>query len=261
MPFRLFVGLLFYSLPFGMGSPATAQTRDTVRIDASKIRTGALIRGVHRYLVYFKNGKDSSRIKYQMWTREIDLVTYEGREAISIKQEWESNTKVFHTVTSFCDRKTFAPLYQESWWESRGSGMFDFVRNRATVNGKALGEATDSAGMSQWSAFEKARAEYVLNWHLDLEVFSTLPLRDHTTFLVNYYDPGFSPPQFVPYTVTGSGILAGYDRQKIDCWLLQTKDETNNETFWISKKTHEVLKMEQQNGTTLRYKIKLPFSV
>src|SRR5262249_26274650 len=155
----------------GTGAP------DTVRIDASKIRTSALIPGVHRYLVYFKNGKDSSRVKYQLWTRKIEFLFYEGRQAIKIEQQWENNTKVFHTVTSYCDRKTFAPLYQETWWETRGIWVFDFVKNRATVNGKSLSEARDSAGMSQWSAFEEAGKEYVLNWHLDLEVFSTLPLK------------------------------------------------------------------------------------
>lgn len=245
----------------GLSSPAQGRQTDTVRIDPSRINTSVLNPGVHRYLVYFKNGKDSSRVKYQFWTRTIGFVSYQGHDAISIRQEWENSSKIFHTATSYCDRTTFAPLYQESWWDSQGTGIFDFIHDSAAVNGKLLSTATDSAGMAQWSAFQQARQEEVLNWHLDLEVFSILPFKDHTTFLINYYDPGFSPPQWVPYTVIGTDRLAGFDGQSIDCWLLQNKDNVNNEVFWISKKTHEVLKLEQQYGKIFRYKLKLPFSV
>ncbi|HEY6953294.1 MAG TPA: hypothetical protein VI758_12880 [Bacteroidota bacterium] len=242
------------------GSSGSAQPADTVRIDASHIDTKVLIPGVHRYLVYFKNGKDSSRVRYQMWTRNIEFVRYEGKDAIRVKQEWESNSQVFHRVTSYSEKTTFAPLYQESWWSTAGTWKFDFVHNIAIVNGKSLAESVDSAGKSQWSAFEAARGQYILNWHLDLEVFPMLPFKEHTTFLINFYDPGFSAPEFVPYAVTGSGTLKGYEGQDIACWLLETHDDKNHEVFWISKKTREVLKLDQQYGSTFRYKIKLPFS-
>ncbi len=65
---------------------------------------------MNRYLVYFKMGKDSSRIKYQFWSRKVDFLSYQGREAISITQEWEDNQTVVHKVYSVCDKKTFAPL-------------------------------------------------------------------------------------------------------------------------------------------------------
>ncbi len=238
-----------------------AQQRDTVRIKASDINTGVLVPGVQRYLVYFKHGKDSSRVMYQMWTREIRFVPYAGKDAINITQSWENNSEVFHTATSFCDRKTFAPLYHEIWWKTQGRRIYDFVHGTASAEGKPLSEATDSAGKAIWSAFDIARRQYVLNWHLDLEVFSTLPFKAGRTFLINYYDPGYTPPEWVAYTVSGSAVLDGYDRQKIDCWLLKNNDPRYEEVFWVSKKTHEVLKLEEQYGNTYRFKIKLPFSV
>jgi len=241
--------------------PILAQTADTVRIDPSKVNTSDLIPGIHRYLVYFKNGKDSSRVKYQFWTRVIDFVRYEGRDAISVKQKWENNSEVFHTVTSYCDRKTFAPLYQQSWSQARGNWKFDFIHSSATVNDKQLSIATDSAGKAQWSAFQASLNEYVLNWHLDLEVFATLPFRAHRTFLINYYDPGFSAPRYVSYSVFADSTLPGYDGHTVDCWLLKGDDPRYTEVFWVSKKTHEVLKLEEHYGNTYRYKIMLPFSV
>ncbi len=253
------VAVLFFlcaSAGSGFALPA-----DTVRIDASHINTGVLIPGTHRYLVYFKHGKDSSRVLYQMWTREIKFVPYAGKDAVSIVQSWENNSEVFHTATSYCDRKTFAPLYHEIWWKTRGTGIYDFVHGTASAEGKPLPGATDSAGKAKWSAFDIARKQYVLNWHLDLEVFSTLPFKDGRTFLINYYDPGYTPPEWVAYTVSGTAMLDGYDHQKIDCWLLKNNDPRYEETFWISKKSREVLKLEEHYGNTYRYKIKLPFSV
>jgi len=47
----------------------------------------------------------------------------------------------------------------------------------------------------------------------------------------------------------------------VDCWLLSHDSPGNKELFWISKKTREVLKMEQViNGTMYRYKIRLGFA-
>jgi predicted mannosyl-3-phosphoglycerate phosphatase (HAD superfamily) len=64
------------------------------------------------------------------------------------------------------------------------------------------------------------------------------------------------------YTVTGSASLTGYDNQQIDCWIMEHTDKGNKEIFWISKKTKEVLKLEQEvNGKLYRYKIKFGFSV
>ena len=60
----------------------------------------------------------------------------------------------------------------------------------------------------------------------------------------------------------GSGELVGYNDQKIDCWLMSHEERGNKEIFWISKKTREVLKLEQEiNGSLYRYKIKLGFSI
>jgi hypothetical protein len=56
------------------------------------------------------------------------------------------------------------------------------------------------------------------------------------------------------YTVTGSAVLSGYGNELIDCWILSHELGTNKEVFWISKKTNEVVKLEQQfNG---KYRIK-----
>jgi hypothetical protein len=242
------------------GLTSFSQT-DTIVIDRSDVNTTVLKTGTHRYLVYFKNGVDSSRIRYQLWSRKIDRLQYKGQEAISVTQEWENNDTVFHTVYTVCDKKSFAPLFQESWNRGRGTMVFDFINKKATVNGTAVTEAdTARAKKMMYDAFKKSLDQYVLDWHLDLEVFPILPYKTNTTFMINFYDPGFPEPALQAYTVSGSGALSGYNGQQIDCWLLTHRSTNNEETFWISKETREVLKLEQKFGERFRYKIKLGFS-
>lgn len=253
----LFIALTFFSFL------VRAQKTDTVIIDASKVNTKAILSGEHRYLVYFKNGKDSSRTRYQMWTRKVERLNYQNRPAISVTQEWENNDTVFHTVYTVCDEKTFAPLYQKSWAKGAGNASFDFLSKAASYQDVPLtDEDTARNRKGMWAAFKNALQQpYILDWHLDLEVFPILPYKENTTFLINFYDPGFPAPKYQPYTVSGSGTLTGYDGQPVECWLLQhNASATSTETFWISKKTKEVLKLEQEFGGRYRYKIKLPFS-
>ena len=239
-----------------------AQKRDTVTIDASMVNTQVLKPGVNRYLVYFKNGRDSSRINFQMWTRKIEFVNFKGREAISVTQEWEDNSQITHKVYSVNNKKTFAPLFHDTWWKRSGSAKFDFIDKTAYFRDTLLSASdTLKAKKNMYGAFIQAQDQYVLNWHLDLEVFSILPYKENTTFAINFYDPGFSAPSKQLYSVTGSGSLTGYEDQKVDCWLLTHESRGNKETFWISKKTREVLKLEQEFQGRFRYKIKLGYSI
>lgn len=237
-----------------------AQKSDTIRIDGSKVNTSVLLPGIHQYLLYFKNGPDSSRINFQLWTREIELTDYEGKKAIRIKQKWEDNKAVIHTVNSVNDRKDFSPLYHESWWKGRGSYVFDFTKKLMKINDTPITEAdTARTKKNMFSSYQKALNQYVLNWHLDLETFPILPYKDGVTFLINFYDPGFPDPSWQAYTVSGSAKLNGYGSESVDCWLLTHESKNNKETFWVSKKTKEVLKLEQKFGNRYRYKVKLPF--
>ena len=131
------------------------------------------------------------------------------------------------------------------------------------MNGQALSDAdTARARVMAWTAYKTALStDTKFNWHLDLETFPLFPYKNGVTFLVPFYDPGTSAPQEVAYTVTGSAKLEGYDQQPVDCWLLEHRSKGNHEKFWISKKTLEVLKLEQTvNDSMFRFKIKLPFS-
>lgn len=247
------IGLLFSTF-------VQAQS-DTVRLNYENINTRAIHTGTHTYLVYFKNGKDGNRIKYQLWDRTVDIVEFRGKRTIRISQQWEDSDTLFHTALSYCDFETFSPVYQDVWWKSYGHFVFDFIGKETMVLGSPL-LISDTAAYRRkmYGAFEKALKEDVFNWHLDLEVFSMLPFNEETTYAINFYDPGQSAPQVQYFTIIGSGQLEGLDQEVVDCWLLQHGSGENLETFWISKKTNEVVKLEQRSGDKYRYKIRLPFS-
>lgn len=241
----------------------TAQKKDTIFIKAADINTNVLREGTHRYLVYFKMNKDATRTQSQFWTRTIERTVYNNQPSISVNQVWEDKDSIMHTVKSICNAATMQPLYHESWWKQRGSSKYDFIQKTGFINDYQLNDQdTSRRRKAAWEAYKLSWDKYVLNWHLDLEVFPTLPYKEGVTFVIPFYDPGTIAPDNVAYTVTGSAVLTGYDDQQIDCWLLRHETKDNKELFWISKKTKEVLKLEQEvNGKIYRYKIKLGFSI
>jgi hypothetical protein len=248
------------------------QTGDTLRISAKDINTAVLRDGTHRYLVYFKMKKDTVRSMAQFWTRTIKRTDYNGTPALEITQQWEDKDSIMHIVKSYSDIKTMQPLYHHTWWKvlagrtatvkSITSTIVNMKDKTVEYNGRMLSDA-DTARQAKkiWEGYKSSVDKFYLNWHLDLETFPTLPYRKGVTFVIPFYDPGTASDfQTVAYTVKGEAELEGYDGQKIKCWILEHESPGNKEIFWISKKTKEVLKLEQTFGPASRYKIKLGFS-
>ncbi|SFH05842.1 hypothetical protein [Pedobacter insulae] len=265
--------LLFIGLSLAVVS-LKAQKRDTLQISTENINPNALREGTHRYLVYFKMKKDSVRTQTQFWTRKVTKGNFNGKPTIEIYQEWEDKDSIMHIVKTISDIKTMQTFFHQTWWKipvSRTSTAktvnlttVDFTNKTVEYNGKFLSDTTSGRqAKSIWEGYQSSKDKFFLNWHSDLEIFPMLPYKDGLTFVIPFYDPGTaSNYQKVAYTVTGSSVLTGYNDQKIDCWLLVHEEKGNKEVFWISKKTNEVLKLEQEvNGRIYRYKIKLGFSV
>lgn len=243
-----------------------ANPGDTLDITSKHISTAVLKQGTNQYLVYFKMGKDKPISKPQFWTRTIRL---QNNNQLVIDQRWVAEDTVVHTTHSVCDAKTFSPVTHEFWWKSgsqwinAGTTKVDFPAGKLVVNDHELSDQDTAQRFKEaWQGFTNSRNQTNFNWHLDLEVFSTLPFKKDAVFRIPFYDPATRTGlQQVVYAVTGSAQLEGYDQQKIDCWLLVHETKGNKETFWISKKTKEVLKLEQViNNQFYRYKVKIATS-
>src|SRR6201999_4389492 len=120
----------------------------------------------------------------------------------------------YRTVSSINEAGSFAPMYHQ-----------ELVRGKLSAyNWKWDGiSGADSVADNARKGFTLAFAEPNLNWNLDIETFEMLPLAEGRSFLINFYDAGLDPPQYVRYTVKGSEKLEQQGAGAVDCWVLGTE--------------------------------------
>jgi hypothetical protein len=227
-----------------------AQT-DTIRLASHDLKTGQLKEGLHQYLVYLENPKKKMIAGHSLWNRQVTFKTIAGREVIEVVQRWHSaDTTRNRYVYSICDRATFAPHYHYAR-SARSVEAFNFE------TGKIIG--ADSVGGNSKKGFELILPEPTLNWEMDLEVFNTLPIKKvGQRFIINFYHPGGSAPKFYEYKIIADGKLQTLEGRPMDCWQLKINyTETDWAIFWISKKSNEVIKMQEHFRGLYRYKVRV----
>lgn len=224
---------------------------DTIRLDKNDLITSNLKSGLHQYLVYFENPARKRIGNSSIWNREVNFKSINGRDVFEIEQFWYATDTLYNRyVYSLSDKKTFAPIFHKTKGRS-GIEAFDFSQ------GKVSG--TDSVENNTKKDLEVSLEVATLNWELDMEIFSTLPIRkEGQRFIINFYHPGGrSNPKYYEYVIIGSEKLHIVNDLSIDCWKMQINySPTDWAIFWISKKSKEVLKMQEQFRGGYRYKIK-----
>jgi hypothetical protein len=230
-----------------------AAAQDTIRLGDGHLRPAYLRPGVRQYLVFFQNPKQPKKLDFQLWLREVSLMNHHGQQVISITQHWYgSDTSSFRAVHSLNRATDFAPIYHAEAIKGRLKA-YNWTPTGIT--------GADTAVGNQAREFRLAFSRPNLNWNLDIETFEMLPLAAGKTFVINFYDAGLSPPEYITYRVIGSEVLTLPAQGKVDCWKLYTSGKIPNgsafsETYWISKKGHEFLKEEDAFNGIFRYKIK-----
>ncbi|HEY4107608.1 hypothetical protein [Puia sp.] len=227
---------------------------DTVRPGKGGLLTRNLKPGTRQYLVTYLDPAKNRQLGFWYWVREIGTGNRNGSPVFFIDQRWYgSDTPAYRTVYSINEAASFAPVYHQE--QVRGklnayNWRWDGISGADTVADNAR------------KGFSLAFSEPNFNWNLDIETFEMLPLAVGRSFLINFYDAGLSPPQYVRYTVKGSEKLAmgGGD---VDCWVLTTEGKdpggtAYTESYWISKKEHEFLKEVDHFNGMIRYKILMP---
>lgn len=230
---------------------AYAQKGDTVSIGPTDLRLTNLNYGNHAYLVYSKKSKAHPAEKATL----VKINVERQNATVKITQQWDLDT-IVHKAETILDSKNFSTLSHNTYWKRLGyTAKFDFVNKRVSFEGKIADSLKAKAAKEMNDSFSK----YNLNWHSDLVIFPLLPLKENRVFKINFYDPGFGNPMEVFYKVEGSEQLSS-PAGKIDCWVLvirHTKPQKAIQKFWISKKTNELLKEEDEFGGRYRYKLKL----
>jgi len=255
---KLFFSLILFALlaPF-----AFAGTIDTLQVKPGDLDMKALQTGDYSYIISNKQTKDSPAQRLTLVKISVKAENYHNKPAFVVTQQWERDT-IVHSAYSVFDAKDFSTLVHNTWWKSLGYQMkFDFEAKTVDfVKNGMPGEVPDSVKTAVKSDFDQSMNTYSLNWHADLLVYQLLPYKEGRTFMINYYDPGFGKAEPVAYSVTGSAVLTDNHGQKVDCWVLNHTEAAGSETFWIAKKTKEVLKEEDAGKRGYRYKIKFGVS-
>ena len=232
---------------------------DTLHVQPSDLDINHLQTGNYSYLIVRQKARDSPAMSMILAKMSVERISYHGRPAIAVRQQWDRDS-VVHRAYSVFDAGTFSTLLHDTYWRALGYSMvFDFEVK--TFDSRAVQRVIpDSVRKSCAEELAGSFGAYNLNWHDDLVIYSMLPYKEGRTFLINYYDPGFGKPVDVAYTVTGSDWLVSRGGEKTECWTLEHADEHGLEKFWISKKTKEVLK-EEDHGANLGYRYKYKLGV
>lgn len=238
------------------------QKTETVLIQRQNLELKHLKTGNSTYLVYFKKSATSPAQNITLVKIAVESINANGKKAFAVTQNWDSGDELIHTALTVHDATDFSTIKHDTWWKRLGyTAKYDFTTKQVSFDGKI----EDTPKSQIINDFNESFASYNLSWHSDLLIFPMFPLKDGRTFEVNFYDPGFGKPKIVKYSVIGSEFLISSNGEKIDCWILEHKSPmpsgaTATQRFWISKRTREVLKEEDQFGSGFRYKFKIGVS-
>ncbi|MFZ5999453.1 MAG: hypothetical protein ACOYW3_03025 [Bacteroidota bacterium] len=228
---------------------------DTVYTLDEKLINKHLKEGAHQYLVFIQQKSNREKTNTYVWSREVRFTKRGSEPMIEIKQNWyASDTARNRHVYSLSRRKDFSPVYHYSNM-TRGIEAYDFYADK--ING------SDSISNNTKKDFTVSVDKPLLNWELDLEIFPLLDLGAGKRFAVNFYHPGGrTAPQLYEYKVVGEETLSTVEGGKVPCWKLRIDyNEKSWAVFYISKKGREVLRMDEDFGSGVRYKVKLSNSV
>ncbi|MBT1697261.1 hypothetical protein KK083_10265 [Fulvivirgaceae bacterium PWU4] len=243
--------LLLQTLLLIVACAEVSAQADTIRLADNDLDMSYLKEGLHQYLVYFENPKKQKITGQSLWNRQVRFKQHQGNDVIEIEQRWYSSDTTFNRyVYSISQKRNFQPLYHYTK-STRGTGAFNFTTKQIT--------GADSVEVNDKKDLRVETPVATLNWELDLEVFSTLPIKkEGQRFLINFYHPGGPAPKYYEYKIVGSEKIHGSDNQEIACWKMKIDyGEGNWAIFWISKRSREVLKMQEYFKGNYRYKVRL----
>jgi hypothetical protein len=229
---------------------AFCQQTDTLDLRQNKLLPENIKPGTKQYLVYIVNARGKTGNLW-LWKRTVEQGSFQGQSALIFRQKWfASDTANVRDVYSIVSAKDLQPIFHQTTFGGRVEA-FEFSK------GKILGSDTVAGNLQKDVDVDAAVLPY--NWELDLETFQAFPFKKGKQFAVNFYHPGGrSGPAYYVYKVTGEETIAASNNQSIDCWTMKIDYAENSwAIFWISKKTKEVIKMQELFNGNYRYKVLL----
>ncbi|NML19885.1 hypothetical protein HHL16_03320 [Pseudoflavitalea sp. G-6-1-2] len=245
--------LLTLTLLIGCACSAFAQT-DTVNANTHNLAISQLPEGISRYLVYNVDSISGQATNSDLWERSITYgkITNTNQPVILFEWKWFRNESLHRHTKAIADRRNLAPISEVVLFKNYAYMGYKFANGLLTTD-------TTVAGNRVNKNFRVALNPPVLNWEMDMETFSTLPIKAVAQkFVIAFLDPANPTPGYYTYEVAASEELALNKEVKVKCWVLKIQYGNGAYAlFWISAQSHEVLKMKEYFNGTYRYKVKL----
>jgi len=221
---------------------------DTVKVMPEKWIEKNLKEGKSQYFIFVQNKSNPNKAFTLVWQREVKKL---AGGKVEVKQlSVSSDSTLRSEVYSLVDAQTFLPLYHQTQSARRGKEAYLFSAD------KIIG--ADSVVDNKRKGFTLQTKETPFNWELDMETLCLLELKENKTFYLTFYHPGGGKPAYYAYKVIGSEKVAAVGGTPIDCWKVRIDySPVAHATFYITKKSKELLKMEEDFGQGVRYKVKL----
>lgn len=230
--------------------PLHAQV-DTINPTNNRLLMGRLQEGTNTYVVYTEDSL-TKHIKYSdIWIRSVSFGERNNVPVVNFAWKWYRHDTLLRDVHDACLRSNLKPLDARILY--KGMVMaFNFTDSFLV--------ASDTVALNKADPKKKvALNPPPYNWEWDMETFGLLPIKKvGQKFMIAFLDPFDVKSDYYLHQVTGTEYLALNKDVKIKCWILRcTYNATAYADFWISRQSHEMLKMKEYYNGTYRYKVKL----
>ncbi|MCB0277979.1 MAG: hypothetical protein KDD94_00650 [Calditrichaeota bacterium] len=229
---------------------------DTIKFDDGSFKMNQLNFGDHYYLVFMQKEADGPKSNFTIWKRSLRREKMDGKNYIHLDwaMDFGDPTKLVKE-NIYVDANTFRPQFETHLMRGmRGAG-----ESRSSIRWQRNHVFSESDTLKHNSRqFDTELDPQTFNWQLDMETFSMLPYKLGKKFAINFYHPGSSVmPKYYVYTVSGEEKI-DFAGREIDCWLISYDyDEKSHSTWWVDKKTFQVMKLYETSPYGIRYKIKI----
>ena len=225
---------------------------DTINPATNKLLMQRLQPGTHSYAVFTMDSITKEIGYSDIWVRSVAFSKRNGEPVVNFGWKWYRHDSLFRDVHDICLRKNLQPIYAHTLLKGTTVVAVNF-NDTAMV-------AADSIANNKVDAKKKVLLNPpVYNWEWDMETFGLLPItKVGQKFMIAFLDPFDVKAAYYPHTVTGTDELALNDEVKIKCWILRVNYNAEAYAdFWISRQSHQMLKMREYYKGKYRFKVML----
>jgi len=234
---NILINILYISLLLSSIS-LTAQI-DSVNTKTNKLKSNQLKEGTHTYVVYLQDSIDGVKYNFEIWDRKLT----QNKENNTYKLNWvrHKNSKNESYAYEIIFDDTFKTLTEKVIHKKK---VGDTIQNKHKffIYDNNTMFSSENSSQHNTSPVKIDDLKHSINWELDIETLSGLPMSDDRKFAICFYHPGSkTPPKYYNYNVERTEILA-LNGTEYDCWVLKVVYAKNQSCeFWIDKKTNNVM--------------------